>query len=97
MVCFREGAPDRKFSSASAGGRFHPGRPREAQRQLQCLLSYLRGSVCAQSFEMLKIVCVAGDTTRMNLFQSLTSAMDIALEKDPTAGETHFHNTEQVL
>ena len=28
-----------------------------------------------------------GETTRMNLFQSLTNAMDIALEKDPTAGK----------
>ncbi|CAH1798190.1 unnamed protein product, partial [Owenia fusiformis] len=27
----------------------------------------------------------AGETARMNLFQSLTSAMDIALEKDPSA------------
>ena len=26
----------------------------------------------------------------MNLFQSLTSAMDIALEKDPTAGKHNF-------
>ncbi len=30
----------------------------------------------------------SGETVRMNLFQSLTSAMDIALEKDPTAGES---------
>ena len=28
-----------------------------------------------------------GETTRLNLFQSLTSAMDIALERDPTAGK----------
>ena len=30
----------------------------------------------------------AGETARMNLFQALTSAMDLALEKDQTAGES---------
>ena len=29
---------------------------------------------------------IAGETTRMNLFQSINSAMDVALQADPSAG-----------
>lgn len=28
-----------------------------------------------------------GETEKLNMFQSITNAMDIILEKDPTAGE----------
>ena len=30
---------------------------------------------------------LTGDTQKMNLFQSLTDAMDITLDSDPTAGK----------
>ena len=35
---------------------------------------------------------ILGETTRMNLCQALTSAMDIALEKDPTTGNLQADN-----
>ena len=32
----------------------------------------------------------AGETTRMNLFQAITSAMDVTLANDPTAGKVQY-------
>jgi len=29
--------------------------------------------------------CISGETTKMSLLQSITNALDIAMEKDPTA------------
>ena len=36
----------------------------------------------------------AGDTERMNFFQALTSAMDTALQKDPTASLYNFISSD---
>jgi hypothetical protein len=35
---------------------------------------------------MICLFIPTGETTRLNLFQSITSALDISLGKDPTAG-----------
>lgn len=37
--------------------------------------------------EFMFLSVLSGETTRMNLFQSVTSALDITLEKDPSASK----------
>ena len=38
-----------------------------------------------------------GETLKMNLFQSLTNAMDIILETDPSSGEPFAANIEDCI
>jgi hypothetical protein len=43
-------------------------------------------------YEMIFLLLSTGQTQKMNLFQSITSALDNSLAKDPTAGKLHSCN-----